>query len=119
MPVNETTVLTLFDKYHDRFIAQPLRAAAATDVYFTYSVFWTENKNITWQNRWDKFLLSSSSRNLTIHWVSLGATLAFVLCVSYLTFELLRRAVKRDVSYQVSLVPISLSLSGSGKEPAH
>ncbi|KAG5460313.1 MAG: hypothetical protein BJ554DRAFT_7653, partial [Olpidium bornovanus] len=66
-----------------------------TDIYYTYTVRWTEDPATTWATRWDNYLHGFDPR---IHWFSLVNSVIIVLFLTGMVAMILLRALHKDIS---------------------
>lgn len=66
-----------------------------TTIPWTYSVFWKEEKKISWANRWDLYLLSSDPQ---IHWYSIVNSLIIVLFLTAMVAIIMLRTLNKDIA---------------------
>lgn len=81
-----------------------LSETGATEVTWTYSVFWLPSKT-AWATRWDKYLHVFDPK---IHWFSLINSSIIVCFLCGMVFSILWRALKKDFARYNRLDQISL-----------
>ena len=65
-----------------------------SDIYYTYSIQWIENKNISWATRWDQYLKTA---NMEIHRFSMILPLSTVFFLTGLVALILVRTLRLDL----------------------
>jgi transmembrane 9 superfamily protein 2/4 len=63
---------------------------------FTYAVYWREDKDISWSDRWNLFFKSEVDSK-EIHWLSLINSLVLVAFLSAVVAAVLLRTLNRDI----------------------
>ncbi|KAF9962169.1 hypothetical protein BGZ70_008122, partial [Mortierella alpina] len=74
---------------------QPLYEKA-TDITYTYSVQWIEEKEVTWSNRWDLYLVSSDTQ---VHWYSIVNSMVIMLFLTGMVAIIITRTLNRDIAH--------------------
>ncbi|EAQ87395.1 hypothetical protein CHGG_04014 [Chaetomium globosum CBS 148.51] len=87
-----------------------LNEAGATEVQFTYGVYWVPSKT-AWATRWDKYLHVFDPK---IHWFSLINSAVIVVFLVLTVMSVLVRALKKDIARYNRLDQLNLEdLSGT------
>ncbi|KAK3814878.1 MAG: transmembrane 9 superfamily member 4-like [Benniella sp.] len=80
----------------------PLRVGAfqavsdkEVDIQYTYSVQWIEDKEITWSNRWNLYLVST---DVQIHWYSIVNSIVIMVFLAGLVALIIMRTLKKDIA---------------------
>ncbi|CAG8512008.1 3589_t:CDS:10 [Paraglomus brasilianum] len=69
--------------------------AGESTVTYSYSVEWIEEKEITWGNRWDRYLLNTDAQ---IHWYSIVNSLIIALFLTAMVAIIMLRTLNRDIA---------------------
>lgn len=83
--------------YEQYEIVVPVDKEENTYIPFTYSVYWREEFNVDWSNRWNFFLNSgelSEGSSVKFHWMSLANSIGIVLLVSFIVIVNLVKTLK-------------------------
>jgi transmembrane 9 superfamily protein 2/4 len=64
------------------------------EVYYTYSISWIENKELSWATRWDQYLKIT---DLKIHWYSILMSSFTFLCLTGAVGVILWRNIRLDL----------------------
>ncbi len=67
----------------------------AVDIEYTYSVQWIEDKDVTWNNRWSLYLVST---DVQVHWYSIVNSLIIMLFLTGLVALVIMKTLKKDIS---------------------
>lgn len=87
-----------FDNY-----ALNLDAREIVYIPFTYAVYWREEKNIDWNNRW-KLYFKNGHNDGKIHWLSLMNSIILVSFLSAIVGAVIIRTLNKDIqSYNQSI----------------
>ncbi|QLG73358.1 hypothetical protein HG535_0E04420 [Zygotorulaspora mrakii] len=81
-----------------------------TFIPVTYSVYWREEYNVNWENRWNFFLNSgelSEDSSKKFHWMSLANSVGILLLITFTTVINLIKVLKKGDS-EADLMDISL-----------
>ncbi|KAG0005771.1 hypothetical protein BGZ65_010158 [Modicella reniformis] len=65
------------------------------DIQYTYSVQWIEDKEITWSNRWNLYLVST---DVQIHWYSIVNSIVIMVFLAGLVALIIMRTLKKDIA---------------------
>ncbi|KAG0346877.1 hypothetical protein BG004_000626 [Podila humilis] len=65
------------------------------DIHYTYSVQWMEEKDITWSNRWNLYLINS---DVKIHWYSIINSTVIMLFLTGMVALIMMRTLKKDIA---------------------
>ncbi|ORY99759.1 transmembrane 9 superfamily member 4 [Lobosporangium transversale] len=65
------------------------------DIQYTYSVQWIEDKEITWKNRWNLYLVST---DVQVHWYSIVNSIVIMLFLTGLVSLIIMRTLKKDIA---------------------
>lgn len=65
------------------------------DIQYTYSVQWIEDKEITWGNRWNLYLVSTGFQ---IHWYSIVNSIVIMVFLAGLVALVILRTLKKDMA---------------------
>ncbi|KAF9208678.1 hypothetical protein BGZ49_007960 [Haplosporangium sp. Z 27] len=65
------------------------------DIQYTYSVRWIEEKEITWHNRWNLYLVST---DVQVHWYSIVNSIVIMLFLTGLVALIILRTLKKDIA---------------------
>ncbi|KAF9276526.1 hypothetical protein BGZ68_009965 [Mortierella alpina] len=74
---------------------QPLYEKA-TDITYTYSVQWIEEKEVTWSNRWNLYLVNSDTQ---VHWYSIVNSMVIMLFLTGMVAIIIMRTLNRDIAH--------------------
>lgn len=74
---------------------QPVQAVAGTTFKYTFSVKWVQNQEISWSNRWDRYLNNSDAQ---VHWASILNSLGIITILTVMVALILARALHKDIS---------------------
>ncbi|KAJ1908765.1 hypothetical protein IWQ60_011539 [Tieghemiomyces parasiticus] len=76
---------------------QPVGTADSTDsqVTYSYSVVWKEDRTVRWRNRWDRYLAAG---NASIHWYSIVNSVFVTVLLSGIIAIIMLRVLNRDLS---------------------
>ncbi|CAO3681732.1 unnamed protein product [Umbelopsis ramanniana] len=66
-----------------------------TTIRYSYSVTWELNKHISWEQRWEMYLLASDN---SLHWYAIINSLVIVLFMSAILAVILMKAVRKDMT---------------------
>ncbi|KAI1318885.1 Transmembrane 9 super member 4 [Mortierella claussenii] len=64
------------------------------EIQYTYSVQWIEDKEVTWNNRWNLYLVST---DVHVHWYSIVNSMVIMLFLTGLTALIIMRTLKKDI----------------------
>jgi transmembrane 9 superfamily protein 2/4 len=64
-----------------------------TTVRYRYSVTWQLNSAISWEQRWDMYLLASDN---SLHWYAIINSLVIVLFMTAITAVILMKTIRKD-----------------------
>ena len=67
----------------------------ATPITYTYSVYWLEEKEVNWGNRWDLYLMSSDPQ---IHWYSIINSMIILLFLTAMVAIIMLRTLNKDIA---------------------
>jgi len=70
-----------------------LRLEKEATIVFTYSVFWVENTQVSWSDRWDRYLKNTDPQ---IHWFSIINSLMIVLFLTGMVAMIMMRTLHAD-----------------------
>ncbi|KAF9217462.1 hypothetical protein BGZ59_004067 [Podila verticillata] len=73
---------------------QPV-TAKDVDITYTYSVQWIEDKEITWSNRWNLYLVNT---DVKIHWYSIINSTVIMLFLTGMVALIMMRTLKKDIA---------------------
>ncbi|KAF9183293.1 hypothetical protein BGZ51_003942 [Haplosporangium sp. Z 767] len=73
---------------------QPLYEKTS-DVTYTYSVQWIEEKEITWSNRWDLYLVNMDTQ---VHWYSIVNSTVIMLFLTGMVAIIIARTLNKDIA---------------------
>lgn len=65
------------------------------DITYTYSVQWIEDKEITWSNRWNLYLVNT---DVKIHWYSIINSTVIMLFLTGMVALIMMRTLKKDIA---------------------
>ncbi|KAG0324075.1 Transmembrane 9 super member 4 [Dissophora globulifera] len=65
------------------------------DIQYTYSVQWIEDKEVTWSNRWNLYLVST---DVQIHWYSIVNSIVIMVFLAGLVALIIMRTLKKDIA---------------------
>ncbi|KAF9351970.1 hypothetical protein BGX26_010116 [Mortierella sp. AD094] len=65
------------------------------EIQYTYSVLWHEEKEITWNNRWNLYLVST---DVQVHWYSIVNSIVIMLFLTGLVALIIMRTLKKDIA---------------------
>lgn len=63
---------------------------------FTYSVYWREDKELSWESRWNMYL-SNPDESVRVHWFALVNSLVIASFLAILVGVILIRTLNRDI----------------------
>ncbi|RUP50319.1 Endomembrane protein 70-domain-containing protein [Jimgerdemannia flammicorona] len=66
-----------------------------TTVKYTYSVKWEESNSVTWQNRWDTYLVTTDPQ---IHWYSIINSIIIMLFLTAMVAIIMLRTLNKDIA---------------------
>ncbi|KAH8555190.1 transmembrane 9 superfamily member 4-like [Umbelopsis sp. PMI_123] len=66
-----------------------------TTIRYSYSVTWELNKQISWEQRWEMYLLASDN---SLHWYAIINSMVIVLFMSAILAVILMKAARKDVT---------------------
>ncbi|KAI9033308.1 transmembrane 9 superfamily member 4-like [Hyaloraphidium curvatum] len=64
-------------------------------ITYTYSVYWLEEKEVNWGNRWDLYLMSSDPQ---IHWYSIINSMIILLFLTAMVAIIMLRTLNKDIA---------------------
>ncbi|KAG9285716.1 hypothetical protein G9A89_002283 [Geosiphon pyriformis] len=67
----------------------------SVSVTYSYSVEWIENKQVSWGNRWDLYLVNTDPQ---IHWYSIINSLIIALFLSAMVAIIMLRTLNKDIA---------------------
>lgn len=67
----------------------------AASITYTYSVYWLEEKEVNWGNRWDLYLMSSDPQ---IHWYSIINSMIILLFLTAMVAIIMLRTLNKDIA---------------------
>lgn len=76
-----------------------------TYIPFTYSIYWREEFNVDWTNRWNFFINSgeiSQEKSSQFHWISLANNVVIVTLVTLVVALILAKSVSTDETVSTS-----------------
>lgn len=77
----------------------PLHTQEELMIPYTYSVYWREDNSVAYENRWDLYLSSDSSKALErVHWLLFVNSLVLVLLVSVAVAITMVRVLRTDIN---------------------
>ncbi|KAG0201091.1 Transmembrane 9 super member 4 [Mortierella sp. GBA30] len=65
------------------------------DIQYTYSVQWIETKEVTWNNRWSLYLVSTDAQ---VHWYSIVNSIVIILFLTGLVAIVIMKTLKKDIT---------------------
>ncbi|KAF8940486.1 transmembrane 9 superfamily member 4-like [Dissophora ornata] len=65
------------------------------DIQYTYSVQWIEDKEVTWNKRWNLYLVST---DIQIHWYSIVNSIIIMVFLTGLVALIIMRTLKKDIA---------------------
>ncbi|ODQ66399.1 endomembrane protein 70 [Nadsonia fulvescens var. elongata DSM 6958] len=63
---------------------------------FSYTVYWKENRNVNWANRWSLYFTETSA-SLKIHWFSIINSLCLTAFLTLVTAVVIIKTLNRDI----------------------
>ncbi|KAI8871745.1 transmembrane 9 superfamily member 4-like [Ramicandelaber brevisporus] len=90
------------DIQRDDLPRQPILKALApkdttVDITYSYSVQYVEDTQVTWHNRWNRYL-GVGSNDTSIHWYAVGNSLLIALMLTAIVALILLRALNYDLA---------------------
>ncbi|KAG9064517.1 hypothetical protein KI688_003707 [Linnemannia hyalina] len=73
---------------------QPLNEKT-TDITFTYSVLWLEDKEVTWSTRWNLYLVNTDTQ---VHWYSIVNSMVIMLFLTGMVAIIIMRTLNKDIA---------------------
>jgi transmembrane 9 superfamily protein 2/4 len=84
------------EKYPPQTVIASPPSQATKSISWSYSLMWSEDKEVAWSSRWDHYLKSSDASAANIHWFAIMNSLMIVLCLSAMVAMILLRALHKD-----------------------
>lgn len=73
---------------------QPLNEKT-TDITYTYSVLWLEDKEVTWSTRWNLYLVNTDTQ---VHWYSIVNSMVIMLFLTGMVAIIIMRTLNKDIA---------------------
>ena len=83
------------EKYPPQTVIASPPSQATKSISWSYSLMWSEDKEVAWSSRWDHYLKSSDASAANIHWFAIMNSLMIVLCLSAMVAMILLRALHK------------------------
>ncbi|CAH2445855.1 cellular adhesion and filamentous growth protein [Komagataella phaffii CBS 7435] len=74
-----------------------INSTEPAQIPFTYAVYWREEKDLSWENRWSMYFVSELNQG-NIHWFSLVNSFVLVLFLSTVVGVVLYKTLTRDIN---------------------
>lgn len=80
---------------------------AHTLIYYTYSVYWREDRSVDHSSRWDLYYEYDSNSNQNIHWFAIINSLVLLSLFTLIVSALVMRVLKTGINKQFQSLPSS------------